>query len=87
MKFKHYITKTKPYFNEILNQCSGKTVIDFLQDFGRDEEPTRKPNGKSPESGFCEKVFALSPPFAQMVVGHSQQFWLSYGPSIRSTSV
>jgi len=55
----------------------GKAVLNFMQDFGEEEEPSRDPNGKHPESHFLERGYALSPPFTQMIVGHSRLFWLN----------
>jgi len=55
----------------------GKAVLNFMQDFGEEEEPARDPNGKHPESHFLERGYALSPPFTQMIVGHSRLFWLN----------
>ena len=54
-----------------------KAVIDFLRDFGEEDEPARDPDGKNPESRFRERGYALTPPFTQIVTGHSQQFWLT----------
>lgn len=55
-----------------------KAAIEFLQDFSEEQEgPARDPDGKNPESRFHERGYALTPPFAQIIVGHSQQFWLT----------
>jgi len=53
-----------------------RAVQDFMRDY-QDEETARDPEGTHPESRFVERGYALSPPFTQMIVGHSQQFWLS----------
>ena len=54
-----------------------KAAAKFMQEFGDEDEPVREPDSTVPESRFRERGFALSPPFTQMVVGHSQKFWLS----------
>jgi hypothetical protein len=54
-----------------------KAAIKFLEQFENDDDTARDPDGKSAESRFLERGFALSPPFCQMVVGHSRQFWLT----------
>jgi hypothetical protein len=54
-----------------------KAATDFLRDFGEEDKPTRDPDGKDPESRFRERGYALTPPFTQIVAGHSQQFWLT----------
>jgi len=58
-------------------QALEKAAMHFLRDFQQEEETARDPTGGSPESGFRERGYALSPPYVQMVVGHSQQFWLT----------
>ena len=54
-----------------------KAALDFMRDFGSQDEPALDPDGTDPESRFVEKGYALSPPFAQMVVGSSRLFWIS----------
>lgn len=54
-----------------------KAALDFMRDFGEEDEPARDPDGKDPESRFMERGYALSPPFTLMIVGHSRLFWLS----------
>ena len=54
-----------------------KAALDFLRDFSEEDEPARDPDGKDPESHFMDRGYALSPPFTQMIVGHSRLFWLS----------
>jgi hypothetical protein len=54
-----------------------KAALKFMRDFGEDEEPAREPDSPRPESRFMERGYSLSPPFTQMVVGHSRQFWLT----------
>ncbi|MFH0964102.1 MAG: hypothetical protein V2A58_08820 [Planctomycetota bacterium] len=54
-----------------------KAALDFIQDFSEEEEPARDPEGKHLGPGFFERGFALSPPFIQLVVGHSALFWLT----------
>ena len=53
-----------------------KAALDFMRDFG-EEEPARDPDGENPESRFMERGYSLSPPFTQMIVGHSRLFWIS----------
>ena len=54
-----------------------KAALDFLRDSGEDEEPARDPDGEAAESRFMERGYALSPPFTQMIVGHSRLFWIN----------
>jgi hypothetical protein len=54
-----------------------KAALDFMQDYAEDEEVSRDPDGKNSESRFMERGFALTPPFVQMIVGHSQLFWIN----------
>lgn len=54
-----------------------KAALDFMQDYTEDEEISREPDGKDPESRFMERGYALNPPFAQIIVGHSQLFWIN----------
>lgn len=54
-----------------------KAALDFMSDFGEEEEPARDPDGGHPESRFLERGYSLSPPFTQMIVGHSRLFWIS----------
>ncbi len=54
-----------------------RAALDFMRDFGEEDEAARDPDGKDPESRFMERGHALSPPFTQMIVGHSRLFWLS----------
>ena len=54
-----------------------KATLDFMRDFGEEDEPARDPDGHHAESRFMERGYALVPPFTQMVVGHSRVFWLT----------
>ena len=54
-----------------------KAALDFMQEHVEDEEPSRDPDGKTSESRFLERGYALNPPFTQMIVDHSQQFWIN----------
>jgi len=67
-----------------------KAAIDFLRDFAEEDEADRDPDGKNPESRFRDRGYALTPPFTQIVAGHSQQFWLTIlqksFPEIEATS-
>jgi len=58
-------------------QALEKAAMEFLRNYEREEETSRDPRGATPESEFRERGYALSPPYAQMVIGHSQQFWLN----------
>jgi hypothetical protein len=53
-----------------------KAALDFMRDFGDEDQAARDPHGGSPESHFRERGFALSPPYTQMIAGHSRLFWL-----------
>jgi len=53
-----------------------KAAIDFMREFEDEEEPARTQAGKSSSSRFLEQGFAVSPPFAKMVVGESKTFSL-----------
>ncbi len=55
----------------------GKAALDFMRDFGEDEETERDPDGTLPGGHFIDRGYAVSPPFAQMVVGESRHFWLT----------
>lgn len=55
----------------------GKAAVEFMQDFGDDDEPARDPAEGHPGSRFTQRGYALTPPFVQMVAGHSRQFWLT----------
>jgi len=56
-----------------------KAAHEFMHDFSQEEEEeiAREPDGKHPESRFLEKGYVLSPPFTQMIVGHSRLFWIN----------
>ncbi|MDQ7842088.1 MAG: hypothetical protein RDU83_13870 [bacterium] len=54
-----------------------KAALEFMRDFGEDEDVARDPEGSHPDSSFMERGYLLSPPFTQVVVGHSRQFWLT----------
>ncbi len=53
-----------------------------MQDYGDDEDVARDPDGYQAGSHFKTRGYQLSPPFAQMVVGHSQRFWLSVNQEV-----
>lgn len=54
-----------------------RAATQFLQENREEEEPSRDPTGAVTGSRFRENGYSLSPPFAQMVKGHSQVFSLS----------
>jgi len=54
-----------------------KAALDFIRDCEEEEEPARDPDVKSPESRFFERGYALAPPYVQMILGHTRQFWIS----------
>lgn len=54
-----------------------KAALEFLRDFGDEDDPALDPDGASAESRFMERGFTLSPPFAQMIVGSSRLFWIN----------
>jgi len=54
-----------------------KAAVDFLHDFGEEDDVSRDPDDTHSESRFMDRGYALSPPFAQMIVGHSRFFWFS----------
>jgi hypothetical protein len=54
-----------------------KVATKFLSEYQEDEEPARDPNAARAESRFHERGYALSPPFAQILVDQTQRFWLT----------
>ncbi|NJN63875.1 MAG: hypothetical protein HC882_02675 [Acidobacteria bacterium] len=54
-----------------------KAALDFMRDFGEEDEPSRDPEGGHAESNFQERGFGIWPPFARLVVGQSQNFTLT----------
>lgn len=57
-----------------------KAAVRFIEEYTEEEEeeePSRDPNARITGSKFRERGFQLSPPFAQVVVGHSQRYSLS----------
>lgn len=54
-----------------------KAALKFMRDFGEDGEPARHPDQQATGSQFKERGYALNPPFVQMVLEHSQKFWLT----------
>jgi hypothetical protein len=53
-----------------------KAAVDFMKDFGEDDDVSIDQSAGHPASGFTEKGYAISPPFTQMVVGHSERYRL-----------
>ena len=54
-----------------------RAAIKFMNEFGEDEEASRDPDRSQAGSRFKTQGFVLNPPFAQMIEGHSQRFWLT----------
>jgi hypothetical protein len=54
-----------------------KAATRFLDQFEEDDEAVRDLDGRSVGARFSERGYAVSPPFCQMVAGHSRQFGLS----------
>lgn len=54
-----------------------KAATSFMNKFTEEVEPSRDPDTRKADSQFVEKGFSLNPPFASMVVNHSQKFWFN----------
>lgn len=54
-----------------------KAATRFLDQFEEDDEAVRDLDSRSVGARFSERGYAVSPPFCQMVAGHSRQFGLS----------
>ena len=54
-----------------------KAAAKFMQENRGDDEPARDPDAQETDSQFKKRGFSLSPPFLQLVVGHSSRFWLN----------
>ena len=54
-----------------------KAAAKFMEEYGEDEDAARDPEGIHPGGHFKTRGYALTPPFAQLVKGHSQKFALS----------
>lgn len=54
-----------------------KAANQFMSEYSDEEDTSRDPEGKEVGSRFREQGYSLSPPFAQIVVGHSRRCWLS----------
>ena len=54
-----------------------KAALDFMRNYGEEQRDVARDPGGRPGSLFMERGYSLSPPFTQMVVGQSQQFWLT----------
>lgn len=59
-----------------------KAAAKFMQDYGDDEDVARDPEGYQAGSQFKTRGYLLSPPFAQMVLGRSQRFWLTVNQEV-----
>ena len=55
----------------------GKAANKFIAEYSDEEEASRDPNGRETGSRFRVQGYVLSPPFAQIVVGHSRKCRLS----------
>jgi hypothetical protein len=54
-----------------------KEASRFLEKYLNDDEPSRSPDDKLPDGQLRQKGFSLSPPFVQLLAGHSTRFWFS----------
>lgn len=59
-----------------------KAASRFMQDYGDDEDVARDPDTYQGGSQFKTRGYVLSPPFAQLVVGHSQRFGLTVNQDV-----
>jgi len=56
-----------------LEQAAAK----FIDEHDEDDEPTRDPDASIAGGALKDKGFALNPPFAKIICGHSQKFWFN----------
>lgn len=49
----------------------------FMEDNQADDDTSRDPNKDDQSAKLKEKGYSLNPPFAQLICGHSQKFWLN----------
>jgi hypothetical protein len=49
----------------------------FMEDNQEDDDVSRDPNKGDQSTRLKERGYSLNPPFAQLVCGHSQKFWLN----------
>lgn len=54
-----------------------RAATEFMERHIEEESATRDPNGENPGSKLVQKGYMLLPPFAQIVQGHSVQFWIN----------
>ena len=59
-----------------------KAAAKFMKDSGEEDEDSRDPDHKQLGSHFRNHGYMLSPPFAQMVVGHTRQFGLTINQEV-----
>lgn len=59
-----------------------KAATKFLDKYQKDDDFSRDPNSSKTESIFKKKGYTLSPPFVQIIRGHSQQFWLNINQEV-----
>ena len=54
-----------------------RAATEFMEKHTTEDEVSRDPNSKAPGSSLIQKGYILNPPFAQIVQGHSERFWLN----------
>jgi len=58
-----------------------KAALEYMRDL-EEEDAARDPEGAQPDSQFIEHGYILSPPFSQILVDHSQLFWINIKQSV-----
>jgi hypothetical protein len=59
-----------------------KAAVKFMKEFGEEDEASRDADSAQQGSHFRNRGYVLSPPFAQMVQGHTRQFWLTINQEV-----
>ncbi|MGA7991538.1 MAG: hypothetical protein WCC53_08920 [Thermoanaerobaculia bacterium] len=54
-----------------------KEAAKFMNRYRDEDEESREPDDRVPDSSFRRRGFSLSPPFAQLVVGKQVRFWFN----------
>jgi len=54
-----------------------KVATQFMQKYRDEEETSRTSDDEVEDTNFRKKGYSLCPPFAQILIGHSQPFWLN----------
>jgi hypothetical protein len=54
-----------------------KEATRFMEENRSDQDETREPDGVVRDSIFRQKGYSLSPPFAQILLGHSRKYWFN----------